>query len=97
MFGSVATYLNAVQRTWDAQDGNLTAQLISLRDRHASNRNLQVENADNLIERILCSPIDEIVSSHVRVLYHLSAERKSFLTFSFIFWSNSLILFKTFS
>lgn len=76
MFGSVQTYVNAIQRTWDAQDGHLTGQLISLRDRHATNRNLHVENADNLIERILGPPVDEIVSSHVKVLYHLSAERK---------------------
>lgn len=85
MFGSVATYLNAIQRTWDAQDGNLTAQFISLRDRHAGNSSLQVENADNLIDRILSSPIDEIVSSHVKVLYHLSAERKSIFCVIYLF------------
>lgn len=77
MFGSLTTYLNAIQRTWDAQDGNLTAQFISLRDRHATNSNLHVEHADNMIERILDSPIDEIVATHVKVLYHLSRQRKS--------------------
>lgn len=76
MFASVQTYLNGIQRTWDAQDGHLTGQLISLRDRHATNRNLHVESADHLIERTLGPPVDEIVSSHIKVLYHLSAERK---------------------
>lgn len=76
MFTSVTTYLNAVARTWHAQDGALVAQLISLRDRHATNPNLQVESPENLVDRILDAPVDEIVTEHIKVLYYLSRSRK---------------------
>lgn len=81
MFGSITTYLNAVQRTWAAQDGKLVAQFLSLRDRHATNPNLHEQYPENLIERILDPPIDEIVSAHVKVLFYLSKERKFVETF----------------
>lgn len=76
MFGSIVTYLNAVTRTWHAQDGLLVAQLVSLRDRHATNHNLQVEFPDSSVERILDPPIDEILIEHIKVLYYLSRSRK---------------------
>lgn len=76
MFGSITTYLNAVQRTWAAQDGHLVATFLSLRDRHATNPNLHVENLDQLVERIVVSPINEIVSAHIKVLYCLTSHRK---------------------
>lgn len=76
MFGSITTYLNAVTRTWHAQDGALVAQLVSLRDRHAINSQLQVEFPDSLVERILDAPIDEILIEHIKVLYYISRSRK---------------------
>lgn len=76
MFGSLVTYLNAVARTWHAQDGAIVAQLVSLRDRHATNVSLQTESPESSIERILDSPIDEIVIEHIKVLYYLSRTRK---------------------
>lgn len=82
MFGSISTYLNAVARTWHAQDGTLVAQLVSLRDRHATNTNLQVDSPESMIERTLDSPIDEILVEHIKVLYYLSRSRKhTFSTF----------------
>lgn len=78
MFGNVNTYLNAVQRTWTAQDGKLVATFLSLRDRHATNPNLQIEYPDNLVERILDPSIDEVLSAHIKVLFYLSCERKLF-------------------
>lgn len=81
MFGNISTYLNAVQRTWAAQDGHLVATFLSLRDRHANNPNLQMEYPENLVERILDPPIDEILSAHIKVLYYLAGERK-FLLFN---------------
>lgn len=68
--------MNAVARTWHAQDGILMAQLLSLRDRHATNQQLQVEFPDNLVKRILDEPIDEILIEHIKVLYYLSRSRK---------------------
>lgn len=76
MFGSIATYLNAVQRTWAAQDGDLVATFLSLRDRHAINSNLHVEYPENLVERIVDPPIDEILSAHIKVLYYLAPQCK---------------------
>lgn len=78
MFDNLNSYLNNVQRVWSAQDGHLIAQLISLKDRHVSNRNLHIEIPDNMVERILDPPIDEIVSAHLKVLYYLTCERKLF-------------------
>lgn len=76
MFTSLQTYLNAILRTWQAQDGKIMATLVSLRDRHATNSNLQVEYPDNSVERILDQPIDEIYAEHIKVLYYLSRTRK---------------------
>lgn len=76
MFGSITTYLNAVARTWHACDGEIVGQLVSLRDRHATNAQLQVEFPENMVERILDSPVDEIVTEHIKVLYYLSRTRK---------------------
>lgn len=76
MFGNINAYLNAVQRTWSSQDGSLVAAFLSLRDKHATNPNLQVEYPDNIVERIVESPIDELISAHLKVLYYLSCERK---------------------
>lgn len=76
MFGSITTYLNAVARTWHAQDGGLVAQLVSLRDRHATNSQLQIEYPESMVERIVDAPIDEILVEHIKVLYYLSRTRK---------------------
>lgn len=76
MFGSITAYLNGVSRSWHAQDGLLVAQLVSLRDRHATNHQLQVEYPETLVDRILDAPIDEILIEHIKVLYYLSRSRK---------------------
>lgn len=87
MFGNVNTYLNAIQRTWSSQDGILVAQFLSLRDKHANNTNLQIEYPDNIVDRICDSPIDELVSSHLKVLYYLARERMLY-THLFIYLSH---------
>lgn len=76
MFGSIQTYLNAVQRTWHAQDGILVAALVSVRDKHAMNPNLQLLNPENMVGRIVDAPIDEIIVEHIKVLHYLSRSRK---------------------
>lgn len=73
--------MNGIARTWHAQDGGLVAQLVSLRDRHATNTQLQNEFPENQIERLLDAPIDEIVIEHIKVLYYLSRSRKQQFTF----------------
>lgn len=76
MYDNINSYLNCVQRAWSAQDGNLVATYISLRDKHISNRNLHIEIPEHIVERQLDQPIDEIVSAHLKVLYYLTCERK---------------------
>lgn len=76
MFGTLQNYLSGVQRAWSATDGDSLACFISLKDKHIMNRNLYVENPENTVERMLDSPIDEIVSAHLKVLYFLGMECK---------------------
>lgn len=78
MFGSLNNYLNAVHRAWSAQDGQTVASFISLNDKHIMNRNLYLEYPENAVQRQLDQPIDEIVCSHLKVLYYLGTERKLF-------------------
>lgn len=40
------------------------------------NSNLYLQNPENAVNRLLESPIDEIVSAHIKVLYYLWLERK---------------------
>lgn len=77
MFGSIQTYLNAVGRTWHAQDGLLVSTFLSVRDRHALNHHLYIEHPENVVGRILDPPVDEIIVEHLKVLYNLSRSRKS--------------------
>lgn len=77
MYDSLSTYLNSIQRAWSAQDGSLVAAFVSLKDKHVSNRSLQIEMPENMVERMLNPPIDEIVSGHLKVLYHLTCERNN--------------------
>lgn len=79
MYDNLATYLNSVQRAWHAQDGQLLAALVSLSDRHTASRSLHVEMPDNMVERMLDQPIDEIVCAHLKVLYYLTCSRELFV------------------
>lgn len=75
MYDSLNAYLNSIQRAWSAQDGSLVAAFVSLKDKHVLNRSLQIEKPDNIVERMLDPPIDEIVSAHLKALYYLTCER----------------------
>lgn len=76
MYDNLGSYINGVQRAWSAQDGNLIASFISLKDRHVLNHNLHIEMPENMVERMLDPPIDEIVCGHLKALYYLTCERK---------------------
>lgn len=77
MFHNIGAYLNAVQRAFVAQDGQLLANYVSLSDRHINSRVLHVEMPDNQVERIVQQPMDEIVCAHLKVLYYLTRQRKA--------------------
>lgn len=70
-------YLNAVHRSWLAQDGDIVAAFVSLKDRHVMNRALHLESPENMVERHLHPPLDEVVSEHLKTLYWLTGERKN--------------------
>lgn len=79
-YDSLPVYLAGVQRAWNAQDGALLASLVTLQGRHVSSPCLQLEMPDNMVERMLDQPIDEIVCNHLKVLYYLTCSRKLFIS-----------------
>lgn len=87
MFHNIGAYLNAVQRAWHAQDGQLLANFVSLSDKHINSRVLHVEMPDNQVERIVQQPMDEIVCAHLKVLYYLTRQRECFLCNLYVFHS----------
>lgn len=72
MFTTLAHYLQLIDRCWRSQDGQKLASLISLRHEHASNSNFYVEKPEGMVERFVCSPIDEIICYHLKCLYYMS-------------------------
>lgn len=73
---SMTTYLEEVARLWHTQGGPSMARLVSLRDRHALNPQLQVEFPESYVERTINAPLQEILVEHIKVLYYLSRNRK---------------------
>uniref|UniRef100_A0AAG5D9M4 PCI domain-containing protein 2 homolog n=1 Tax=Anopheles atroparvus TaxID=41427 RepID=A0AAG5D9M4_ANOAO len=49
----------------------IVARFISLKDYHVNNPNLYKETPDAAVRQRVVSPLDEIVSAHLKVLYHL--------------------------
>lgn len=72
MFMTLAHYLQLIDRSWRSQDGQKLANLISLRHEHAVSANFHVEKPEGMVERFVCSPIDEIICYHLRCLYFIS-------------------------
>lgn len=71
------SYLSTVNRLWNNEDGNGVARFIALNGNHASNANLQVEHPDMAIERSsIPSPLDEVINSHIKVLFYIHSDRK---------------------
>lgn len=73
MYGDTVSYLYAIQRSWDVQNGKILADLLCLRDAHVHNKNFHSPVSNSLIERHLGSPIDEIVANHLTVIYFLTS------------------------
>ncbi|XP_055525481.1 PCI domain-containing protein 2 homolog [Wyeomyia smithii] len=71
-------YLNSVQRVWNATEGQAVGRLLSLSDYHVNNPTLYVEHPETAVDRQLESPLDEIVSCHLKVLYYLTKEPRNY-------------------
>uniref|UniRef100_A0A182WHI1 PCI domain-containing protein 2 homolog n=1 Tax=Anopheles minimus TaxID=112268 RepID=A0A182WHI1_9DIPT len=64
-------YLNKIMRVWNAYEGQAVARFLSLQDFHVNEPNLYKENPDAAVSRQLPSPLDEIVSAHLKAVYYL--------------------------
>lgn len=69
-------YLSTIGRLWNSYDGYSVSRFISLSGSHISNRNLHVEDAENLVSRYIKSPLDDVINAHLRVLYYMHESRK---------------------
>lgn len=65
-------YLQLIDRCWRTQDGQVLANLISIRHEHASNTNWQIEKPEGMVKRFLTDPISDIVLHHLKCLHFLS-------------------------
>ncbi|CRK98791.1 CLUMA_CG012121, isoform A [Clunio marinus] len=64
-------YLSTVNRLWNNEDGNGVSRFITINGNHSTNVNLHVENPDAAVERTIPTPLDEIISCHIKVLFYL--------------------------
>lgn len=71
---TVAHYLQILERSWKNQDGNKTAQFLSLRHDHAKFPNYQVEQAEGIVDKFLTSPLDELVCLHFKCLFYIGKQ-----------------------
>lgn len=69
-------YLQTLNRYWNNGDGSGVAKLLSMNGNHTNNPAIHVEHPEDTIERVLTSPIDEVVCYHIQVLFYLNSERK---------------------
>ncbi|XP_062540018.1 PCI domain-containing protein 2 homolog isoform X2 [Armigeres subalbatus] len=68
----------SVQRVWDAGEGQAVARLLSLSDQHVNNQWLHVEHPETAVDRQHESPVVEIVSCHLKVLFCLTKEPRNY-------------------
>lgn len=66
---SVQNYLRAVNEAWNDYDGETLATYLSFKDSHVTKPQLQIENPEAEVERVLDSPIDELVAAHLRACW----------------------------
>lgn len=64
-------YLHAVEKSWELQAGHALSELVSLKGNHINETKLYSSQYISMIENQLDQPMEEIVSSHLRVLRSL--------------------------
>lgn len=69
---SLAHYLQLMERCWKSQDGYKIANFLSLRHEHASSANLQQEKPEDMVERFVSPPFDELVVFHLKSSYFVA-------------------------
>ncbi|KPJ01261.1 PCI domain-containing protein 2-like [Papilio xuthus] len=63
--GTLNQYIQMVEKVYKAGEGDVLAQLLSLRDEHVENRNLRSSNIVSLVDGNCIGPIDEIIIYHL--------------------------------
>jgi nuclear mRNA export protein PCID2/THP1 len=71
------SYLSTINRLWNNEDGFGVARFITLGGNHAKNPNLHTDKPEDPVSRTIASPLDEVISFHLKVLYNLHSDRKS--------------------
>lgn len=66
---SFAHYLQLLESCWKIQDGEKIANFLSLRHEHIANTTLYHERPENMVERFIKFPFDELVIYHLKCLY----------------------------
>lgn len=80
---NINQYVNAILRVWDSGDGFAIGRLLSLKDYHIRNSDFYLEDVDRIVQRQVPSPLDEMVSAHLRVLFYLSSRSELIQFFGF--------------
>ncbi|KAF5299182.1 hypothetical protein FQA39_LY02355 [Lamprigera yunnana] len=71
---ALAHYLQLLDKCWRSQDGQVLANLISLRHDHVLNKNLMLERPEAMVDRFLINPFDEIVIYHLKCIVALNSK-----------------------
>ncbi|XP_022212912.1 PCI domain-containing protein 2 homolog [Drosophila obscura] len=79
MFGTLANYLTSVGRCAEACSGESLSTFLSLRDVHVQNDKLHVAQPEKMVERYLDAPLDEVVGSHLKVIYYLAQNPTNYM------------------
>jgi nuclear mRNA export protein PCID2/THP1 len=69
-------YLSTVNRLWNNEDGSGISRFVSVGGNHAAYSNLHVDSPESAVERAIPSPLDEVISNHIKVLFYLHDNRK---------------------
>ncbi|XP_030757892.1 PCI domain-containing protein 2 [Sitophilus oryzae] len=70
-FMNVANYLQIIERAWRSCNGQTLSIFLSIRHDHAKLKNYHIESPENIVEKFLPAPIDELVVYHLKCLYSM--------------------------
>lgn len=79
MLGSLKNYLSEVLKATEASNGRALSTQLSLSDGHVRNQDLYLPQPEGLVKQFLKPPMDEAVSAHLKVLFHLTRKPPNYL------------------
>lgn len=69
---SLNGYLRKMDRLFETCDGNAAALLLSFRDAHVYNHNLQLQHPEAECEHWFQPPMDELAAAHLKCCWAVS-------------------------